>query len=113
MPIHPINVVNKRKHVGPGIYIGRPSPLGNPFTAKDYGKGIPVASVEESIKLYEIWLMDQIKTNPSVRKALNEILNQSAKEPVNLICWCAPGPCHGDVIKKFINNIVEERNQND
>jgi len=26
-----IKIVNKRNYTGPGIYIGRPSPLGNPF----------------------------------------------------------------------------------
>jgi Domain of unknown function (DUF4326) len=97
-----ITVVNKKSNPL-GYYIGRPSPLGNPFTAKNYGGGIKVRTLQESIDRYEEWIMKKINGRDQI--LLNELKRLQAKakaQPINLICWCAPGPCHGDVIKKIL-----------
>ena len=101
-----ISVVSK-KAGGQGYYIGRPSALGNRFTAKGHGLGIRVETVQQSIDMFEEWLIEKIKEkDPNVIKEINRIYTLAQTQPVNLVCWCAPGPCHGDVIKKFVSNMT-------
>jgi len=89
-----IKVVNIKNGKGKGIeYIGRPSPLGNPF------KG----NRKQTIPKYRVWLNKQI--NGRNQKVIDELsrLKQIALEgDLYLGCWCAPLPCHGDVIKSCI-----------
>lgn len=90
-----ITVVNK-KTGGKGTYIGRPSALGNPFSVEQYGRGNCIAR-------YDTWLNEQIQSgNRLVCEALNQIYEQAQSQPVSLVCWCAPAPCHGNVIKRVI-----------
>ena len=106
--LHPIHVGNKIRGAE-GIYIGRPTPLGNPYTAKLHGLGQHVATVEESIWRYEEWLAKRIVMNDRmVCDALNDIYESALKKPTTLVCWCAPNPCHGDIIRKVIINRHEE-----
>ena len=87
----------------PGIYIGRgvpgfpPSPLGNPFSAKQHGR--PAA-----ISFYRAWLAAQVAAKDHhVLKALNEIRTKvQAGEDVVLLCWCAPLPCHGEIVAEAV-----------
>jgi len=101
-----ISVVNKYKHkpTKNDIYIGRGSILGNPFS---YLKGTKALYIVESreiaIEKYEIWLRDKIKNKDiEICKMLNEIWLKAKKEDINLICYCFPKLCHGDIIKKII-----------
>lgn len=81
-----------------GVYIGRPSPLGNPFQIGQHG------TREEVVTLYEGHLLSKLAArDPGVEKAFRS-LNPSD----NLICYCAPEACHGHVIKKFYETIWEE-----
>jgi len=85
------------------VYIGRQmgfyqpgSPLGNPYRLEDYGN--------EAFSLYRKWLFAQIRNahphGEVVRKELCTLLKYALdKEGVTLSCWCAPNPCHGDIIK--------------
>lgn len=50
-----IHVVNKRTFKGEGIYVGRPSILGNPFKMKDE------ADRERVIQEYRTWLWERVK----------------------------------------------------
>jgi hypothetical protein len=97
-----VNIVNKRKFEGEGVYIGRPSPLGNPFTAKQEG------SKEIAISKYRLWLNTQWNTgNTRVINELKRIASMlKTTGEVNLICWCAPAQCHGEVVRDAILNIV-------
>lgn len=67
------------------VYIGRPSKWGNPFTIGKDG------SRDEVIAKYADW----IKTQPELLAALPEL------EGKILGCWCAPQPCHGDILKSL------------
>jgi hypothetical protein len=93
-----INVVNKRVWKGDGIYVGRPrrgqvSPLGNPFPLSKYSR-------EESIARFRVWLWDRIcAKDRKILQALWEIVSATEAGDVNLICWCKPLACHGDVVK--------------
>jgi len=105
-----IMVVNK--HHGASntdFYIGRGSPLGNPFTSikdRETKAEFVVDSREESIARYKDWLLDKVeKKDTIVCNELNNIYLRAKKEEgVNLVCFCAPKPCHGDVIKELIES---------
>lgn len=69
-------------------YIGRPSIFGNPFTINVHGNR------EEVIEQYKKWIVDQ----PEIIKAAKEQLRGK-----DLVCFCAPKSCHGDVLIKIAN----------
>jgi len=82
-------------------YVGRPSPLGNPFTAKQEG------SKEIAIDKYRKWLNLQWKTrNKAVRKELLRLAwKLKVTNNLNLVCWCAPDKCHAEVIAKAVTTV--------
>jgi hypothetical protein len=98
-----ITVVNKHhlKDHGPAdFYVGRGSPLGNPYK---------ITSPEPAhrtnvINLYRERLRSLIQQNDGpIIDELNLIANKIlAGIPVRLLCFCKPKPCHGDVIKRII-----------
>ena len=100
--MHPITVVNRHhpEHTyphGETIYIGRGSPLGNPYPLGDY------LTREHCIQDYEIYLKERILMRDSnIMAALKAIHSAAQDHPVNLQCFCAPKKCHGDSIKKLI-----------
>lgn len=71
------------------VYIGRPSIWGNPFEIGKDGSRLEV------IEKYRKW----VQTQPQLLSRLHEL-----KEKV-LGCWCAPKPCHGDVLKELMEVI--------
>lgn len=84
-------VINRHHFKGralpePNVYIGRGTPLGNPFTREEHG--------EQAIALYRDHLWTKIEArDPGVLAALNAITPAH-----NLVCSCAPRPCHGHVV---------------
>ncbi len=93
-----ITVTSKRTG-GVGEYIGRPSPLGNPFTIG------PDGTREQVIEYYRQWLrniIDEGGHNAQITELnrLKEIVDNG--DDLVLQCWCAPLACHGDVIKEYI-----------
>ena len=104
-----IFIVNKHKHFPTtnDIYIGRGSPLGNPYTHIKEGTKAEfiVNDRDEAIKNYEIWINNKIlNKDPSVCDALNKIYLIAKNGDVNLCCFCKPKSCHGDIIKKIIES---------
>lgn len=106
----PIIIVNKH-HGKSGEYIGRGSPLGNPFVIGKDG------SREQVIAKYRVWLNEQImRKNPVVLDELNRLGNKAIDEKgLALQCFCYPKPCHGEVIKEKLvkamyNYFVENPN---
>jgi HK97 family phage portal protein len=82
---------NARGHV----YIGRPSPLGNPY------KIGPDGTRDEVIAKYAAWL----PTDPAAQAEISALSNRLRNgEDLTLLCWCSPLPCHGDVVKEAIEN---------
>ena len=69
------------------VYIGRPSKWGNPFEIGRDGDR------ETVIRKYRDW----IQTQPQLLAALPELKGKV------LGCWCAPKPCHGDVLSEMAN----------
>jgi len=93
-----IKIVNKKDFNGKGFYIGRPSPLGNPFVIGRDGDR------EEVIMKYREYLKKAIKNNDKVKAEFERVKEFNRKGGVILICWCAPEKCHGDVIREMIEN---------
>jgi hypothetical protein len=111
-----ITVVNKRTHkpTSTDVYVGRGSVLGNPYTgSKDIRNtkaNYQVANREEAIESYHQWLDEKLADGDKrVRKALNDIYLQAKNGNVNLVCYCKPHDCHGDVIKDLIERKMQER----
>lgn len=77
------------------VYIGRPSPFGNPFVIG------PDGDRDEVVRKYEEWLMSQ----PDLLSRLPELKGKI------LGCWCKPNACHGDVLAKLADNplLLKER----
>lgn len=89
------------------IYIGRPSPLGNPYKMNREEDRATV------IELYHRWLWNQIKWSkePDLNhSAFNELIRiaklvKSGKN-IRLVCWCSPSACHGDIIARAVNWLI-------
>jgi len=107
-------VVNKKAWKGPGVYIGRgrgrchmlntpPGQngwLGNPCAI---GRVCPHCGDIHSTggsTLDCFWELfwRKVETDMDFRKAVLALRGQT------LICWCAPNPCHGDVIAKWLRH---------
>lgn len=89
---HPLVVHVRNRH---DVYVGRPSKWGNPFThlATDTLATYRVATRAEAIAMYEQWL----RGRPDLMAALGELRGKT------LGCWCAPLPCHAEVLAVLAN----------
>jgi hypothetical protein len=86
-----------RKGQGKGEYIGRPSPLGNPFYLKCE------ADREMVIAQYREWLIPRLLADTPQRKEFQRLQAIHRQEhELNLICFYSPKACHGDVIKELL-----------
>lgn len=74
-------------------YIGRGSKWGNPFRIGPDGDRAAV------ISKHERWLADQ----HHLLRAIDELRGR------NLVCFCAPLPCHGDLLMWLTNASRDER----
>lgn len=78
----------KTDRIPPGaVYCGRPSPFGNPFMIGRDGSRTDV------IAKYEAWLTRQ----PALLARLPSLKGH------DLVCWCAPLPCHCDILLRLTN----------
>lgn len=82
-------VLNKKRSGVPvgAIYIGRPSKWGNPFVIGKDG------TRDEVIAKYRTYLL----RDAQLMAALPELRGK------DLVCWCAPCACHGDVLLELAN----------
>ena len=83
-------VLNKRTDkISPNaVYVGRPSKWGNPYKLKKN------SSREEAIAQYRNWLINEIAHS---RLNIRELYGK------DLVCWCAPLPCHADILLELAN----------
>lgn len=91
-----IRIENKKTYRGDGVYIGRPSLLGNPFKIGQHG------TRREVIQRYRAWLWQQIQLRGKVYEELERLAAIEKQSDLVLICWCKPANCHGDVIKSAV-----------
>ena len=82
-------VYHRRDKLSAGaVYVGRPSPWGNPFVI---GKDGTRAEVLAKFREYAV---ERMASEP-------EWLAPLAGR--NLACWCKPKECHGDVLMELAN----------
>jgi hypothetical protein len=91
-----ITIENKTAYRGEGIYIGRPSLLGNPFEIGMHGERVDV------IRRYRRWLWDRILEQGDVYAELKRLAKLAKRGDLTLICWCSPKPCHGSIVRRSI-----------
>lgn len=84
-------VLSKRKSGVPqgAVYIGRPGKWGNPYiTGRDGDR-------ETVIAKHRAWFL----ADPDmVAEAKRELRGK------DLVCWCAPCTCHGDILLEIANS---------
>jgi len=88
-------VLNKRTdYIPPGaVYVGRPSKWGNIFKGMSRAEMVRRHRewIEEQIRLGNVGFGEQFKYN------LDELRGR------DVVCWCAPLPCHADVLLELAN----------
>lgn len=89
-----MKVLNKAMDTIPhgSVYIGRPSKWGNPFIAGVDG------TRTEVIQKFKTYLY----SNPELMSSLHEL------EGRDLVCWCSPKSCHGDILVQAVKEISRE-----
>jgi hypothetical protein len=92
-----IPVLNKKTDVIPkgAVYIGRPSPFGNPFPIR--GANTRDVVVDK----FKWYFLRRAKEDLVFRGAI-KMLKQEATA---LVCFCAPLKCHGDVIAEYLETL--------
>jgi hypothetical protein len=90
-----MKVWNKRDKNIPSdaIYVGRPSKWGNPYKITR-NVGVPAMDRNQAIDLYRKWIICRIAIEPDFIEPL---------KGKDLVCWCAPLPCHADVLLELAN----------
>jgi hypothetical protein len=88
-------VLNKRRDGIPqgAVYIGRPSKWGNPFPLNN------AQSREDCLRKFERYLQD----HPELVAAAKQELKGK-----DLVCFCAPALCHGDVWLRIANEVTTD-----
>lgn len=86
----------KTDHVGRNaVYVGRPTKWGNPWrVGTDLRTGLPIDRTE-AIERYREFLT----SNPWLVEAAKRELRGK-----DLACWCAPLPCHADILLGVANS---------
>lgn len=91
-------VLNKRTDSIPegAVYVGRPSKWGNPFKVGSRGVVPHMGKIDhtEAVRLYKEWLW---RRPDLIEQAKSELRGK------DLVCWCAPLPCHADVLLELAN----------
>lgn len=88
------------RHDEPGaVYIGRGSPLGNPFVIGRDGDRDAVCD------RYEAWFAERVATrDPAVLGELRRLYRLASQGELVLGCFCSPRRCHGETIKRFLES---------
>lgn len=93
----PPKVWNKRdKNIPVGaVYVGRPSKWGNPFSMKKESDRAAVIEAYRDMLRHE-------STNPKSVYHQMRLVREELRDK-DLVCWCAPLGCHGDVLLEIAN----------
>ena len=89
--------IGNKNHGTRGVYVGQPSPLGNPFPLECEAERAQV------IRDYEDWLAEQLlDPRSAVSIEIHRLAALARTQDLCLVCWCAPKACHADIIKRTI-----------
>ena len=81
------------------VYIGRPSKWGNDMSLREIYALFPGLSMEEAHQRAVDWYRSYLSVNPRLQAELPELAGK------DLVCWCFPLPCHGDVLLEMANKL--------
>lgn len=97
-----IHIANKKTHRGEGVYVGRPTVLGNPFViGKDGDRA-------EVINKYRHWLWKEMQNKRGqVYAALQNLTRTARNGDLTLVCWCHPEPCHANVLRACVEYLLQ------
>ena len=70
--------------------------FGNPFKLGDYSR-------DECIGLFRDYFLERVDRDPIFRAAVLALRGK------RLACFCHPLPCHGDVIKEWLDHPLREK----
>ncbi len=92
---HPLVVHCKRSPFD--VYVGRGqgSSWGNPFTWKKGTLAEFEVPMDEVLPRYRAWVLSQPELVARIKRELRGKI---------LGCWCAPKPCHGDILAAIAND---------
>ena len=92
-------VLNKRTDKIPpdAVYVGRPSKWGNPMSVAEIHQLEKGLTPREAHEKAVAWYREYIKFKPDLLNALPELRGK------DLVCWCAPLPCHADILLELAN----------
>jgi hypothetical protein len=96
-----IAVLNKHCSIIPEntVFIGRPSPWENIFSHLPNSNALfKVATRDTAVSSYEAALINKLRKDPAALARLRVGLGNC-----NVLCYCAPAKCHGDVLIWYAN----------
>lgn len=93
------------------VYIGR---SGRGFTG-EFGNPVkvneecPVCGTRHvrpasTLECYRIWLEKEVRENSEFREMVLQLAGKT------LVCFCAPRPCHGNILEEIANRLSTEVN---
>jgi hypothetical protein len=85
----------KKAPKGTFKYVGRPSLFGNPFNLVDASSATERQSVIDSFAQY---FHDRVESDQEFKQAVLSLKGS------DLGCWCAPKPCHADVLLRWLED---------
>ena len=101
MKCKPIKIVRFHSSSN-AIYIGRGSPYGNPY---------PITDVDDRDSVcdkYEKYFYKAIETDAELFAAVKKLYFQWKEQgELELGCFCAPARCHGETIKKYLEENID------
>ena len=99
----PIKVVKYASNKD-AYYIGRGSPLGNPFKMSDQTDEERERVCDE----YEKYFAEKIEKDDVVfTTELASLVKKTIEDGyIKLGCYCSPQRCHGDTIARFLNKVL-------
>lgn len=80
------------------VYIGRAGRgqdgyFGNPIVLR------PGATRGSTLEGYKVYFYNRLKSDPEFKRRIHELKGKT------LGCFCKPYPCHGDIIKAYLDTI--------
>lgn len=100
-------VLNKRTDWIPqgAVYVGRAAPRyklrsskwSNPMTVREVQSLVPGLTKREAHQVAVSWYRRYLQANAPLRSDLSELKGK------DLVCWCAPLPCHANILLELAN----------
>jgi hypothetical protein len=103
MAVRVVNIRNETCHV----YCGRAGKGEDGYWGNWVGKHLGRL---EAIEAYREWFDERVEANVEFRRRLQELKELEKRlakcgEELKLGCFCAPLPCHADVIKEYLDRM--------